>query len=98
MIKKLKIGLLVAVLSLIIGVGSANAATGVTYSSDTPVTINGRTYLIQSGSTATTVVLDTTTLAVTITDSGPFTLLSTNGDTLTNSGSIAAVCNSVTTT
>src|SRR3989338_6091849 len=98
MINKLKIGLIASAIGVLAMAGTALAATGVTYTSNTPVTINGRTYVIQSGSTATSVVVDATTLAVTLTDSGPFILLSENGDTLTNSGSVAAVCNSVTTT
>ena len=78
-------------LSLVVGVGSAHAAA-LNYTDDTNVAINGRAYYIAAGSVATQIVLDTTTLAVTVPAGGPFTLKSANGDTLTNTASVLTGC------
>jgi hypothetical protein len=91
MIKKLNLGLLIALLSLVVGVGSAYAAA-LNYTNDTNVVINGRTYVIANGSVATSVVVNATTLVVAVPASGPFTLRSLNGDTLTNDGGVATSC------
>ncbi|MEK7539021.1 MAG: peptidoglycan-binding domain-containing protein [Patescibacteria group bacterium] len=90
MIKKLKLGLLIAVLSLFVGV--ANSAFALTYSADVVITINGNNYTILSGSEATSIVLDTTTLQVVTPASATFTLISPNRHTLTNNGSLTATC------
>ncbi len=96
MINKLKIGFLATALSLAM-IGAlplvASAAVGVTYSSDTPFTVNGRSYLILAGSTATTVQVTGTTIVVTMSTAGPLTLSSVLGDTLTNNGGLASTCN-----
>jgi len=90
MIKKLKIGLLVAVLSLFVGV--ANSAFALTYNADVVITINGNNYTILSGSEATSILLDTTTLQVVTPASATFTLISSGRHTLTNNGSLTATC------
>jgi len=92
MIKKLKIGLLVAVLSLGIGVANSASAAAVTYDIDTVITINSNNYTILGGSAATSVVLDTTTLTVEVPASTTFTLISSGRHTLANDGGLTATC------
>jgi hypothetical protein len=82
MINKLKIGFLVAVLSLVAGVSVAHAQPLV-YSSNTTVTLNGRSYTILAGSAATTVVVHANSMDVTTVPTNyTFTLTSGGGDTL----------------
>ena len=101
-IKKLKIGLLVAVLSLAVGVGSANAAD-LTYSSDTPVLLTTPNYTvtIKSGSEATSVVVSGSSFRVVVPTSSTFTVASTQNMDLTleaGTGSNANTCSGTTNT
>ena len=77
-IKKGQLALsLVAVISLV----SSNvvyAASGVTYSVDTTVTVNGLNLTIQAGSKAGSVIIGATTLTVNTDSSDNFTIVSTN--------------------
>lgn len=91
MIKKLKISLLIAVFSLVVGVSSVSAAD-LTFNTATTVTVNGNDYFIGSGSGATSVVVDATTLTVVVPASTTFTLVSPSRHTLTNDGGLTAVC------
>ncbi len=95
MIKKLKLGLLIAVLSLVAGVGSAYAID-LTFSSNTKVTIGGYDYTILSGSAATTFALatDGLSLAVEVPTSSTFSLVSPNRHTLTTTGGTVTCTNS----
>ena len=91
MINKLKIILLIAVLSAagIVVVGHSAYAIDhpVTYANDTTVILNNRYYTILAGSTATSVVVNANTLVVTdVPSDGYFTLTSANGDTLGSGG------------
>ena len=102
MIKKLKIGFLVAVLSLAVGVNSANAAD-LTYSSDTPVLLTTPNYTvtIKSGSEATTVTVGASSFRVVVPTSSTFTVASTNNMDLTleaGTGSNANTCSGTTNT
>ena len=91
MIKKLKLGFLIAILSLTVGVSSANAAD-LSFDTATTVTVNGNDYFIGSGSGATSVVVAATTLTVIVPASTTFTLVSPGRHTLTNDGGLTAVC------
>jgi len=91
MIKKLKVGLLIAVLSLAVGVGSAFAAD-LTFNTNTTLTVNGNDYFIGTGSTATSVVVDGTTATFVVPASSTLTLISTGRHTLSNDGGLTAVC------
>ncbi|TSC78087.1 MAG: penicillin-resistant DD-carboxypeptidase [Parcubacteria group bacterium Gr01-1014_24] len=93
MIKKLKIGLLIAVLSLCVGVVSVAQAADLTFSVDTTVTVNSRDYTITANSAATTIEVGATTLTVTVPASSTLTLVSPLRDTLTNNLGLAQSCN-----
>ncbi len=85
MIKKLKVGLLVTVLSLTFGLGShAFALSDLNFTDNTTVTVNGNDYVILAGSEATSVVVNATQLVVTIPTTKTFTLVTNSGLTLTN--------------
>jgi len=96
MIKKLKIGLLIAALSFVGAISVAHASNDVNYSNDTTFMVSGRPYIIAAGSKASTVVVDSGTIVVTMSTAGPLTLESANGDTLTNNGSLAITCSGAT--
>ncbi len=91
MINKLRICLLVAVLSFTVGVSSVHADP-LTFSDAKTVTINGNNYTIVAGSTATSMVLDATTLTVTVPASSTFTLSSPNRYNLSNNSNIIQTC------
>ena len=94
---KTKIGFLIAVLSLVVGVGSANAAS-LNFTNDANVTIGGNSYVIGAGSVASgSLTVNATTLVVTVPAAGTFTIKSVNGYTLTNDASVATTCSSGTT-
>lgn len=101
MIKKLKIGLLIAVLSLVVGVGSASA-DDLTFSDNTIVSVNSNNYTIQAGSTATSLIVATTTLTVTVPASSTFVISSGDRYSLANDLGLNQTCtnstNSVTVT
>src|SRR3989338_3714777 len=85
MIKKLKIGLSLAALSLMAVVGAQSAnAQALTYTVNTEVIINGRQYVIAANSEATSVIVNATTLVVEVPAASTFTLKSLSGHTLTN--------------
>ncbi len=95
MINKLKISLLIAVLSLVGGVEYANAQTvPLTWSNDTSIVIGGNTYTISSGSTATSLVVDASSITVNVPSSNTFTLVSPNRHRLANNGGLTATCTS----
>mgnify|MGYP001585092727 CR=1 FL=1 len=90
MIKKLKIGIFLVALSLVAVAGVKNAnAQALVYSADTNVTVNGSDYVIKSGSAATSVVINATTLVALIPAASTFTLESNAGFTLTNTDDAA---------
>ena len=91
MIKKLKIGLLITVLSLAVGISSAYAAD-LTWSADTTVTIGSDNYTIYAGSAATSMVVGATTLVVTVPASSTFTLASSDRYVLNNDASLVPGC------
>ncbi|MFA5791914.1 MAG: peptidoglycan-binding domain-containing protein [Candidatus Paceibacterota bacterium] len=91
MIKKLKLGLLIAVLSLVVGISSVNAAD-LTWSNDTTVTIGADNYTIYGGSAATSMVVNATTLVVTVPALSTFTLASSSRFVLNNNASITPGC------
>ncbi len=94
MIKKLKIILLIAVLSLAVGVGSVASAAALTFSANTNVTLTGPINLvIETGSTATSVVNTATTLTVVVPASSTFRLISTQRYLLTNDIGLPQSCN-----
>lgn len=103
MINKIKLSLLVAVLSLAF-VGASAYADDLTFSNDTSVLLSGPsiTLTITAGSTATSIVVDSTTLTVTVPASSTFTLSSPNRFSLANNAGLTEVCsnssNSVTVT
>jgi len=85
MIKKLKIGIFLTVLSLMAVVGVQNAsASAVVFSDDTIVSIDSHDYIIESSSAGTTVVVNPTTLQVLVPVASTFSLSSAAGYTLTN--------------
>ncbi len=85
MIKKLKIGFLVAVLSVTIGASQAFAtAASLTYSSNTTISIGGYNYVVASGSTATSAVVGASSLVLVVNTGGTFTLSSAAGAILNN--------------
>lgn len=90
---KLKIGFFMAVLSLMFGVGSANAAN-LTFSSDTTIAIGANNYIIYAGSEATSMVVDSTTITVTVPASSIFTFGSSNRFVLNNDQSVTSGCSS----
>lgn len=92
MINKLKIGFLVAVLSLLVGVGYANAAA-LTFSNNTNIPIGGNTYIISAGSVATTLAVAGNTITVDTTGAaGSFTLTSAIGAYFNNNAGLASTC------
>ena len=91
MIKKLSLGLLVAVLSLV-GAVSANAAA-LTFDTNTNATLGSYTYIIKAGSVATSLVNDDTSLAVEVPTGSTFTLVSANRNTLTTTGGTVTCTN-----
>jgi len=94
MIKKLKIGLLIMVLSLAVGVGSVANAADLTWSADQTVSLDGSINLtILSGSTATSIAVAATTLTVVVPASSTFGLISPQRYLLTNDIGIAQTCN-----
>ncbi len=93
LINKMKIGLVGAALFLSLVAGASVAlAANLTYGSNTTVVVNGRKYIILSGSGATSVVLNPTTLVVVLPSSTTFTLVSANRDTLASGGAGVATC------
>jgi hypothetical protein len=77
MIKKLKIGLLIVVLTFFAGIGVAQAtAPALDWDADTTVTIGTTNYTIELGSAATSIIVGTTSLTVTVPASSTFTLTS----------------------
>jgi hypothetical protein len=90
MIKKLKIGFLIAVLSLTVGIGSANAAV-VSFTARTGVTIGSYGYAIESG-TADSVAIDPVALTLTVVNPTALVFSSANKFLLTNDFSVTTVC------
>lgn len=77
MIKKLKIGLLIAVLSAGLGISAvAHATDAITYTDDTTVTVGAYNYTIVGGSTATSVAVGAADLTVIMPSGSTFTLTS----------------------
>ena len=93
MIKKLKIGLLIAVLSLAVGVGSASAVDDLGFANNTNITLGVGTFVVQAGSTATSMTVSATQLSVTVPESSTFILVSPNRYLLTNDLSLTQNCN-----
>lgn len=93
MIKKLKIGLLIAVLSLVVEVSSAHAADLV-WSVNTTVSIDSNNYIIQAGSEATSIAVGATTLTVTVPSGSYFNLTSASKYLLNNSIGQSLQCDS----
>jgi len=87
------LGLFIAVFSLALlgGVNYANAAD-LTWTDDTTVTIDSANYTIQGGSAATSIVVGTTTLTVTVPAGSNFILLSANKYLLNNNQQISLSC------
>ena len=92
MIKKLKLGLLIAGLSLVVGVGSADAIN-LTFDANTNATLGSYTYIIKSASVATSLVNDGTSLAVEVPTGSTFTLISADRHTLTTTGGTVTCTN-----
>jgi len=98
MIKKLKIGLLIMVLSLaVVGVGSVAQAADLTFSANTTVALTVGNFTIEAGSTATSVVVGesgaVTTLTVVVPASSSFILISLDRYLLTNDLGLPQSCN-----
>ncbi|MFA5932207.1 MAG: peptidoglycan-binding domain-containing protein [Candidatus Paceibacterota bacterium] len=92
MIKKLKLSLLIAVLSLFAIAGYADAAA-LTFSSNTNIPIGGNTYVISSGSVATTLAVSGNTITVDTTGAGgSFTLTSSIGAYFNNNAGLTSTC------
>ncbi len=91
MIKKLKIGLLIAVLSLFVEVGSVNAAD-LNWSVDTPITVNSMTFVIHAGSEATTLDVAANTFTVTVPAASNFVISNASGYSLANDIGIGQSC------
>lgn len=97
MINKLKLGLLSLVaLTLFgfVGVQSVNAQA-LTYSADTPINFSGSGYTltIKSGSVATSVVVNASSLDVVVPISSTFTIASTNNTDLSGVGGATSTTN-----
>ena len=92
MIKKLKLGFLVAVLSLFVGVGSAYAIN-LTYSDYTDLSIGGYTLTIYPTSYATSLVTKSSTVDVVVPTSSTFTIASHNNIAVSASGGTDASSN-----
>ena len=90
MINKLKIGLLVAVLSLAVGVGSAYAIN-LTYSDYTDLSIGGYTLTIYPTSYATSLVTKSTTVDIVVPTGSTFTIASHNNMTVSATGTDTSV-------
>src|SRR3989344_3494300 len=90
MIKKLKLGLLIAVLSLVL-TGSANAAE-LTFSTATNISIGGYTYVISAASEASSLVVADNTITVATVGTLSFTLTSSSGAVFNNDGSLIPSC------
>ena len=90
MIKKLKLGLLMAVLSLAL-TGSANAAE-LTFSTATNISIGGYTYVISAASEASSLVVADNTITVATVGTLSFTLTSYSGAVFNNDGSLIPSC------
>lgn len=86
--------------ALVLGLGislvaeSAALAADLTYSADVSVTIGANTYTIVTGSEATSVVVDTTTVTVVVPLASNFVFKSPNSYLLNNNQSISTVCSS----
>jgi len=97
MIKKLKIGLLITVLSLAVGVGSASAVDDLGFSADTSVVLTTPnpdiTLTIEANSTATSIATAADTFTVVVPASSTFILKSLDRYTLTNNLSLPQSCN-----
>ena len=78
---------------LSVAFASVAMAANLTFSNDTNVTLGGYTYIIDSGSVATTVANDGTSLAVEVPTSSTFTLISPNRHTLTTTGGTVTCTN-----
>jgi hypothetical protein len=92
MINKLKIGLLVIMLS-VVWVSFAQAVD-LTFSEATNISIGGYTYVISAGSQAKTVVVNGNTITIDTTGFGAFTLTSAAGSIFNNNGSLVPSCSS----
>ena len=90
--KKIKIGLLVFVLSLFVGVSYAHATSpALNWSSDTAILIGGNRYIIASGSSATSLVVNSNNIVVLVPVGSTFAFQSPNGYPLNNTdGSISS--------
>ena len=91
MIKKLKLGLLVAMLSLSVGVGLAHA-DDLNWTDNKTISVNGVNVVVQAGSTATTLVVDTNTFTVTVPSGSTFAVVSPDRYLLTNNLGLGQVC------
>ena len=94
MIKKIKISLLFMFLLFVVGVNNTYAID-LTFSTDSNIVINGRSYVIQAGSTATSISVDTNTITVVVPISSVFILKSSTRDALNNDLGIPQICDSV---
>jgi hypothetical protein len=97
MIKKLKLSLLVAVLSLAVGVSSAYATAASQYFSDyTSYTLGSYTLTVYTGSSTTSILVDTDHLDVVVPTGLTFTIASHNNMAITASGGTDASSNTCT--
>jgi len=96
MIKKLKLSLLIAVLSLAVGVSQAFATSDLTFSVNTNLTLGSHNYTILSGSEATSIVVaaDGLSADIIVPTGANLTIVSPNRDTLTTTGGTTTCTNS----
>ena len=81
-------------LLFVVGVNNTYAID-LTFSTDSNIVINGRSYVIQAGSTATSISVDTNTITVVVPISSVFILKSSTRDALNNDLGIPQICDSV---
>lgn len=98
MIKKLKIGILFSVFTLMAVVGVQNVgAQALTFSSRVNIEIGGKTYIVDAGGGATSVVVGLTSATFTVPAASTVTFISSDQYALDNDGSLTTVCTDVST-
>jgi len=98
---KIKLSVLIVILSLVVGVGFTFAdalfTPDLNFTNATTVSIGGHNYVITAGSVATSsLTVTATNITVTASNPGTFTFQSPDGFSLANNGSISQACSGAT--
>src|SRR3989344_1445213 len=97
MIKKYRLGLFALAVLLALGVAVEVNAQALTFDSRTNIEIGGKTYIVDAGGEATTVVVGLASATFTVPAASTVVFLSPDQFALDNDGSLTTVCTGVST-